>query len=149
MKMDTEKKYKIRQLNVLDIRTIAKILKEVGITRNEMKETIQKIFSTSKSIADGNKGIEVNIDLETNIETVTDTNTINYIGQLLPLLDIVLDILVESETFWTFLSSILGIKNLAIVPMYEVKNIINTLVKDESVTSFFTGASTQEPNLAK
>jgi hypothetical protein len=149
MKMDTEKKYKIRQLNVLDIRTIAKILKEVGITRNEMKETIQKIFSTSKSIADGNKGIEVNIDLEMNIETVTDTNTINYIGQLLPLLDIVLDILVESETFWTFLSSILGIKNLAIVPMYEVKNIINTLVKDESVTSFFTGASTQEPNLAK
>lgn len=34
------KKYKVRELNMMDIRTIAKILKEANLTRKEVRNSI-------------------------------------------------------------------------------------------------------------
>lgn len=117
------KKYKVRELNIMDIRTIAKILKEAKITREEVRNAI--------GVAREEKDKK------------------NYIHTIMPLLDVVIDILIESETLWEFLKDIIKCEDLKLIPISDIKEILSTLFEDMGLISFFTGVSTQEKNLEK
>lgn len=131
-----DKGYKIRKLNVLDIRSVAKILKEVGITKAEIKESLEKILKQSQQDKNNKKSLgEIKAE--------------NYIGAIMPLVDEAIKFLCDCDSFWEFLKDITTCDDLSKIPLSELKNIINTLIEDNELLSFFTGLSTQKEEQEK
>lgn len=127
----TVKEYKIRKLNILDIRTIAKILKEVNITRQEVREVFENFLSESRLFV-----------------LNEHKNYNNYSKVVIPLINILIDILADSNTFWDFIADITG-EDLTEIGLLDAKKLITTLLEDKELTSFFTGMATSTENLMK
>lgn len=140
--------YKIRKLNLLDIRHMARILREIKISKEDFAKTVTDIFDSAKNIrqkvvsknegSDGESGDDSDSDSESGDNGIGD-----FISALMPAINIMLDLLADSDSFWEFLAGLLNISyaELESVGINEVKDIISSIVKDEQFVSFFTSSS--------
>lgn len=107
--------YTLRKLNIMDIKTICKILKEVNITREEVKDVLEDIIQGKNQTQSGIK-----------------------------IINLLLDFFCESETFWIFIKDITNCEDLTKIPIIELKNILLAVYKDNELASFFYGLSSPQ-----
>lgn len=118
-------KYKIRKLNLLDIRRMAKLLKELNISKESLKDVVTDIFTSANDLSKNNQ----------NPESIS-----NFIKAITPAIDGLIYLLADCDSFWDFLASLLGVEyeELGNIGIFEIKEIITDLIGDEQVISFFT-----------
>lgn len=138
--------YKIRNLNILDIRSMARILREVDMTTELFKETIGEVVGAAMKISSSTteENEEDNYD--------ADKDGIKgFIQAAIPLLDNILYILAESNSFWEFLADLLSLTydDLKNVSFFDIKEILMELAKDKQVAGFFTSISSEMSQTVK
>ena len=123
--------YKIRKLNLLDIRRMAKILREVKIPKEEFKNIVYDIFSSAKTLSGG---------------TESGENVGGFIKAIVPAFEGLLSLFADSDSFWEFLASLLSVPyaELENIGVTEIKDIVTAVIGDEQVAAFFTSITKTE-----
>ena len=134
-------KYNVRDLNILDVRWMAKILKEVNLTKDELKDLIADVMVSARSISSSEETSD-DADVE-NGNPKPSSGYNGFVSAIVPAIGIIIDLLSGSDTFWAFLADLLSTdyEGLRQVKLNDMKEIYETLAKNEQVISFFTSIS--------
>ena len=132
-------KYKVRDLNILDVRWMAKILKEVNLTKDEFKDLVADIMVSARSISSS----EESSDDAENENPKPSSRYNGFVSAIVPAIGIIIDLLSGSDSFWEFLADLLSTdyEGLRQVKLNDMKEIYGTLAENEQVISFFTSIS--------
>lgn len=111
----------IRSLNILDVRYIARILRDSYLSKTEITDIVKRFSEVSKESGD----IAVYIDI------------------LYPVYEAILAVLGDSDALLEFLASLYGVSvnELSEIGFSNIPSLIAQLKQDPETTAFFTSAS--------
>jgi len=144
-------KYEIRKLNLLDLRHIARILKEITKTKSDFANIISNVFKgaqelkASRTDAASKDKIQIK-NHSKNPGQRKDDSFNDFISALLPFIDMLTGLFADSESFWEFIASLFSIpyQELEQVPLSDITDMIKALIGNKELKSFFISTSTEE-----